>query len=354
MRLTNPLALHLNFSKNFPTTARIIAFTNENWRHANDSLKSFVPVAVSKSAKAGFLKLTLSPHHFIMKQIAVLFFYVTLVFEAHFSSRGQTVIDQQLPGIVCLSEIQTNPPQRLFIARVDLTNPRLHLRVAPGGPDPDGPGIWETTLMTPTDIADREHLLLVVNGDFFLAKNIQDAEGAKSGYRAGQWARPEGTAMSDGITWSISAKPRPCLVIHKNGKLTMESLTNPGTDDWDVVGGGPILLRNGAVVDAPAKPHKKFDGPNPRTAVGLDAGGTTLTLLVVDGRKPGIANGMTIHELVTEMQRLGCRDAINLDGGGSSVLAVRDAATGTMKILNQPTDGRERAVADVLGIVLDK
>ena len=54
------------------------------------------------------------------------------------------------------------------------------------------------------------------------------------------------------------------------------------------------------------------------------------------------------------MLRLGCKDAINLDGGGSSVMAVRDAATGAMKILNQPTDGHERAVADVLGIVIDK
>jgi exopolysaccharide biosynthesis protein len=289
-----------------------------------------------------------------MKQIAVLFFCATLVVEARFSARGQTVIDQQLPGIVCLSEIQTNPPQRLFIARVDLTNPHLHLRVAPGGPDPDGPGEWETTLMRPTGIADREHFSLVVNGDFFLAKNIQDAEGAKSGYRAGQWARPEGAAMSGGKTWSISSKPRPCLIIHKNGKITMESLANPVSDDWDVVGGGPILLRNGAVVVAPAQPHKKFDGPNPRTAVGLDASGTTLTLLVVDGRKPGTANGMTINELATEMLRLGCKEAINLDGGGSSVLAVRDTVTGTMRILNQPTDGRERAVADVLGIVLEK
>jgi exopolysaccharide biosynthesis protein len=289
-----------------------------------------------------------------MKQIAILFFCVTLVVETHYSAKGQTVIDQQLPGIVCLSEIQTNPPQRLFIARVDLTNPHLHLRVAPGGPDPDGPGEWETTLMRPTGIADREHFSLVINGDFFLAKNIQDAEGAKSGYRAGQWARPEGAAMSDGKTWSISAKPRPCLVIHKNGKITMESLANPDANDWDVVGGGPILLHDGEVVVAPAKPHKKFDGSNPRTAVGLDASGTTLTLLVVDGRKPGIATGMTINELATEMLRLGCKDAINLDGGGSSVLAVRDTATRAMKILNQPTDGRERAVADVLGIVLDK
>ena len=75
---------------------------------------------------------------------------------------------------------------------------------------------------------------------------------------------------------------------------------------------------------------------------------------VGDGRKPGIAAGMSYDELGVEMQRLGCRVALNLDGGGSSVLAVRDSATGKMKILNEPTDGHERAVADVLGITVDR
>ena len=289
-----------------------------------------------------------------MKQLFILLVFIALSAEIQSRAVGQTVTNCQLPGIICSSEIHANPPQRLVIARVDLTNPNLHLRIAQGGPDPDGPGEWETTLMQPTQIAEREHFSLVVNGDFFLAKNIADAEGARSGYRAGQWARTEGPAMTDGQTWSASAKPRPCLVIHKNRTVTIESLTKPGADDWEVVGGGPILLRNGAIVVPPAKPHNKFAGPNPRTVVGLDASGTTLTLLIVDGRKPGIANGMTLDELTAEMARLGCKNAINLDGGGSSVMAVRDPVTGTMKILNQPTDGRERAVADVLGIVVDR
>ncbi len=72
------------------------------------------------------------------------------------------------------------------------------------------------------------------------------------------------------------------------------------------------------------------------------------------GRKPGVALGMSYHELAAEMIRLGCKEALNLDGGGSSVMAVRDPAAGRIKILNQPTDGRERAVADALGIFLDK
>jgi exopolysaccharide biosynthesis protein len=74
----------------------------------------------------------------------------------------------------------------------------------------------------------------------------------------------------------------------------------------------------------------------------------------VDGRKPGIAVGMSYDELAREMLRLGCRQALNLDGGGSTVMAIRDAGSGNLKILNQPTDGHERAVADALGISVEK
>ena len=292
--------------------------------------------------------------HLMKHNIIISIFFVAAVGAG--DSGAQTVTNCQLSGIVCFSEVFTTPPQHLFVARVDLTDPRLYLRVAPGGADPDGSGEWETTLMQPTHIANREHFDLVINGDFFRAKNIRDAEGTNSHYHAGQWARPEGPAMSDGKTWSVSAGARPCLVIHKNHTVAIEALASPNTDDWEVIGGGPILLRNGVDV----VPHADPSGPqkraarNPRTVVGLDASGTQLTLLIVDGRKPGIASGMTFDELATEMLQLGCKDAINLDGGGSSVMAVRDAKTGSMKILNQPTDGRERAVADVLGIVLDK
>ena len=63
---------------------------------------------------------------------------------------------------------------------------------------------------------------------------------------------------------------------------------------------------------------------------------------------------MNYDELAAEMIRLGCKDALNLDGGGSSVMAVRDPAKNEFRILNQPTDGRERAVANVLGISIRK
>ena len=233
---------------------------------------------------------------------------------------------------------------RLFIAEVELTNPSVHVRVAPGGPDPDGPSRWQTTLMQPTRIAAREGLDLVVNGDFFYARGIKDAEGTNSAFHSAIWAGVTGPAVTDGKAWSTRTNASPCLVVHKDGKVTIEKLARPGPDAWEVVAGNTMLVENGAPV-----PHKS-KVRQPRTVVGLDATGARLSIMVVDGRKPGVAVGMSYEELAAEMIRLGCRQALNLDGGGSSVMAVRDAATKGFRILNQPSDGHERAVANVLGV----
>ena len=63
---------------------------------------------------------------------------------------------QALPGINIRSETRTNPPTRLIVAVIDLSTPDIHLHVANGGPDPDGPGPWQTILMQPTRVAERE------------------------------------------------------------------------------------------------------------------------------------------------------------------------------------------------------
>lgn len=260
------------------------------------------------------------------------------------AGREGPLVEHPFAGVDLFTETQSQPPQKLFVARIDLKNPRVHLRVARGGADPDGEGPWETTLLQPTRIAVREHFDLVVNGDFFLANNVKDAEGKKAGYRAGQWGATVGAAVTDGVAWSFSTNARPCFVVKSDHRAAIEMRSHAQPGDWEVVGGNTLLVMGGKAVPHKEKPR------HPRTVVGLSAEGTQLTILVVDGRKPGVATGMTYAELSEVMLRLGCTQALNLDGGGSSVLAVRDSAKGNMKIVNHPSDGSERAVADVLGL----
>jgi hypothetical protein len=85
---------------------------------------------------------------------------------------------------------------------------------------------------------------------------------------------------------------------------------------------------------------------HPRTAVGVDAYGGVLWLVVVDGRQPGYSEGMSLGELARFMRELGCRQATNLDGGGSSVMGLVDD-TGRLRVVNSPSGRRLGAVPAV-------
>lgn len=89
-------------------------------------------------------------------------------------------------------------------------------------------------------------------------------------------------------------------------------------------------------------PNDIAKGRAPRTAVGLKKDGTVL-VLVVDGRSSD-SKGLTLQELATYFLRLGARDAVNFDGGGSSIMVING------EVVNKPSDGRERMVSMALGL----
>ncbi len=102
--------------------------------------------------------------------------------------------------------------------------------------------------------------------------------------------------------------------------------------------GCPMILKDGQVLDTEtALDHLVAN--NPRTAVGYNADRTKVILLVVDGR--GTSVGCVSKTLAGIMQQLGCADAMNFDGGGSSCLYSKD-----LGVRNNPSDGRERAVVN--------
>ncbi|MGQ9652189.1 MAG: phosphodiester glycosidase family protein, partial [Phycisphaerae bacterium] len=221
--------------------------------------------------------------------------------------------ERPYPGITYRQETRQEPPMRLFVAQVDLANPKVRVDVAPGGPDPDGPGEWETTLMVPTKVAARERFDLAVNGDFF-GIPTPTSSATQPSYRPEVWANAIGPAVTDGKAWSVAEKKTPCLVVRKNGRVSIEMIDRPPSDAAEVVAGNVMLVENGKPV-----PHEN-KAKHPRTVVGLDKKATKLTILVVDGRWPGVSIGMSYEELAKEMIRLGCHAAVNLDGGGSSVM----------------------------------
>ena len=116
------------------------------------------------------------------------------------------------------------------------------------------------------------------------------------------------------------------------------------------VGGFPLLLRDSVIVPTvDTDGAESFRGLNPRTAVGYAAGGRRLMLVVIDGRQPGYSVGTTIRETAALLRDLGAREGVNLDGGGSTAMVVRDPATGRTQTVNKPSDATgERPVGNAV------
>ncbi|MCS7192086.1 MAG: phosphodiester glycosidase family protein [Armatimonadetes bacterium] len=117
---------------------------------------------------------------------------------------------------------------------------------------------------------------------------------------------------------------------------------NPKEILW-AISGGPRLLRDGKIsIECEQEGFSLSfrQTKHPRTAVGLKD--DTLIWVVVDGRQPGYSEGISLDELAEFLRNAGCKEALNLDGGGSSTLFVRG------RVLNRPSDGRERAIANAL------
>jgi putative cell wall-binding protein len=114
----------------------------------------------------------------------------------------------------------------------------------------------------------------------------------------------------------------------------------------DVIGGDATLVFGGRVADEIAQGRgSAFTTRAPRTAIAHRPTGELL-IIVVDGRKTGYSIGMTLRELADQLVALGAIDAMNLDGGGSSVMAVRGVP------VSRPSDpGGERAVGTGLMVV---
>jgi hypothetical protein len=93
-----------------------------------------------------------------------------------------------------------------------------------------------------------------------------------------------------------------------------------------IISGGPYLVKDGQVyVDIKEQKLLAIGGRNPRTAIGYTADNKFI-IVTVDGRE-GCSIGLTLTELANYMKKLGCVNAMNLDGGGSTVMYVKGSIT---------------------------
>ena len=141
----------------------------------------------------------------------------------------------------------------------------------------------------------------------------------------------------------------------KRGKIEIIEWSKPIEQSYKkskgtVLASGPIMLDNGNRSDWSACSKSFIETRHPRSAIYTKDDGTVV-FITVDGRSAGNADGMSIPELAYLVKILGGYDAINLDGGGSTTLWLKNAPDNG--VLNYPTDNKlfdhagERSVSNI-------
>lgn len=139
--------------------------------------------------------------------------------------------------------------------------------------------------------------------------------------------------------------------LHRSDHISIHSRITPDADLFQAIGGGPQLLKGGALY---YDPHPAVPGEtyilNPQTAIGVSRDGTHALVAVFDGRLSGPwrSRGMTHFEVARFMLDGGAYQAMLFDSGGSSEMVARLPGHNSLSIINSPSSGYERPLANGL------
>jgi hypothetical protein len=291
---------------------------------------------------------------------AVFFFFASLFLSCAVSApvtvpRGTFPVRAEVPeeflprwlpfarGIDYLEGQIREPRLELWALRVDLAEPSL--RIVASGQTPVGGVIREGHIPSATvsGFVKTYRCIAGINANPFRPVSGKEGEDREI----------IGITLSEGVMVSRPNPAYDALVFYTGGGaaiLGQSQIDDPALIQ-NAVGGFSEVLRGGAL---PGRLAEAETPRHPRSAAGLSAGGGTLYLLVIDGRRPG-SRGATERELGLILRQLGAADGLNFDGGGSSALVLRRPG-GKVRAVNTPIHngipGQERGVATCLGITL--
>jgi len=308
----------------------------------------------------------------VVRSLAVLL--VAALVSSTTAARGWQVT-QPFVGITYSDKTLDSPrPLRLHVAQIDLRAPGIRFKVSPPGGD------REVMRQSTLDFLTQQRAQLAINGHFFLPFPSED-----------KTAWVIGLGASEGRVFSAFEIPEqsyalvafaPAINIDRDNQATIVTYDPSFADRqhvrekvslWNVVSGSSQIVTGGAVSVPVYRDDNHFDadldpgGPNnysnakpwadattARTAIGLSQDRRMLTLFTVDVR--GGSEGMKLSEVAIVLIRdFSVFDALNLDGGGSTTMAMEDPLTGKPSIANASSDNPlGRVVATSLAVFATK
>jgi len=194
------------------------------------------------------------------------------------------------------------------------------------------------------DFASLNIILGGIDGELAIGEELTATVEEKFNYQ-GSIKIPEDKIV---LTVNEIAKPElyEALMMLEIGDEVKISSVTKDNEEWGKVDSalgsvGETLILNGEIQsDFPV-------GSAPRTAVGVTEDGKVI-FYVIDGRQKPYSYGAKVETLAKRMKELGCVDAINLDGGGSSIISGVYPGSDASTIFNSPSDGRPRGVANYI------
>lgn len=234
------------------------------------------------------------------------------------------------PSLVYSAETRSSPrPLRIHVLRLDLRDPGYALDVVIGR-DPDGAGPAEAELTPPPRLLDTPDIVAAINANAFAYAGPPRPK-ERAAWSPGDpvaitgWAKSLHREASRAATREIASS----FWVGADGRARIGPLEPQDPARLAIAGFSP-LVTDGRVTATSAQPL------HPRTAIGVDPTGFRVVMVVVDGRQPDYSEGMSLLELAELMHSLGCHQALNLDGGGSSILYYR-GHDGWLGIKNRPS-----------------
>ncbi|MFY9886615.1 MAG: phosphodiester glycosidase family protein [Candidatus Cybelea sp.] len=228
-----------------------------------------------------------------------------------------------------------------FVGQIVIAERTMPLDAIDGMPRPEG-GL---SLLTPAygRVAPQENVTLV---------SLAPTEGAPplTSYRVTGVAdnlspQPPGYYVAIGPSdYGVVGVPDVNSTVTASGDLAPFGLASMAA----AVGGGALILHDGQWYDDPDAPYPDENSKRTPSSGAAIAPDGRLFLIEIDGRQPELSVGVTRRQFSALMRSLGATEGLLFDGGGSSTLVVRRLGDADAGVVNSPSDGKERPVADGL------
>jgi len=269
-----------------------------------------------------------------------------------------TLASQPFVGITYIDRTETSPrPVHMHIVQIDLAAPGLRFKLSPPS------GGREVVRQTTLDYLTQEGAQLAINAHYFLPFPSTDRDAWLVGIAASEgrvysaFETPEQSfaLVRDAAGLNID-RENHATIVHRDRQIADGLHVREAVTLWTTVSGSAQIVTEGVKTVPTYKNAQRpdalldvggpgtfsnekswYDVATARTAIGLSRDGRTLTLFTVDVR--GGSDGMRVGEVADLlMADYGVWNALNLDGGGSTSMAMEDPATHARSMVNVSSD----------------